>query len=111
MLTKRVHNYTINATTRQVQLVETKPYIRLSQRDHGSVYLQAGGCFADAGEAIELPEWAAEQMRLLSDAALKEVQWERPAASEWTCDTCGEAVALTVKGVHIASHRREKKGN
>ena len=78
MLTKRVHNYTINATTRQIQLVETKPYIRLSQRDHGSVYLQAGGCFADAGEAIELPEWAAEQMRLLSDAALRKCSGNGP---------------------------------
>lgn len=115
MLTKRVHNYTVHPTTRQVQMLEVKPYVQLGHRDHGTVYLQDGHCFADAGDEVELPDWAAELMANLSPQTLRDVKFEPEPTPEaslpaptplYHCDECGQDIEMVRKGVHIAAHRR-----
>lgn len=115
MLTKRVHNYAVHPVTGQLQMLEIRPYVRLAHRDFGCVYLQDGHCFADAGEEIDLPDWAAEQLAHMSPHTLREVKFEpepealpvEPAPpAMFHCPDCDVEVELTRKGVHIAAHRR-----
>lgn len=64
----------IRAKTKEGAIISKNPYMRISQKDQSSVFLQAGKAYASGGTLIhKIPEWAEAIMGNMSKKALKEV--------------------------------------
>jgi len=72
-LITRVHNYQVDKMNK-ARMLSVRPYIRLSEKDQGVVYLQSGRVWSETdGEMKPVPDWALKQINKLSREARKKV--------------------------------------
>lgn len=72
------HEWTKDTRTGQLVITKENHYIRMSAKDQGAIYLQAGRAYYEDGEEVsDLPEWVTIQFKTLNPALLKRVGWEQ----------------------------------
>lgn len=117
MLTKQVHKYATNPSTGVSTLLETIPYVRLSQNDE-VVYLQRGGCYGESNEPCPEPAWLEASLERLSAATRasvgfgalpeEETQEQLFTPQVVTCDECHETIEQETIGTHMLRHRKKR---
>lgn len=136
----KVHHYQpVAGQGSAVQLVATRPYIRMALGNSPPLYVKGGQVMGESGDVVtEIPRWFWEQARSLSPAARAEVGLRLPEEVEaavpvpvlakkaptkppvnpvldgpllWTCPEpgCGEQMPVLSKGLHIGRHRKAAK--
>lgn len=111
-----------------VRHVKDVPYLRLCAKGGPPIFVKNGTPYGEGGQPIETPPaWFWEEAAKCSEQARADVKLRLPSESmavttdlpagqvtqsvvmsTWTCGVCSETVAMKLKGLHVARHKKRR---